>query len=68
VNRVHSINVFHDDRNKRCWRDDNGVESVQREEEEDTKDYYPKYVMANLKEHSKLGNFQNLMFLNSDAL
>ena len=45
---------FHDDRNKRCWRDDDGVESVQSDEEEDTRDYYPKHVMANLEEHGKL--------------
>ena len=44
-------------RNKRCWRDDDdGVESVQSDEEDEcsTREFYPKLVMANLVEHSKL--------------
>ena len=43
-------------RNKRCWRDDDGVESVQSDEEDEcsTREFYPKLVMANLVEHGKL--------------
>ena len=43
-------------RNKRCWRDDDGVESVQSDEEDEcsTREFYPKLVMANLMEHGKL--------------
>ena len=37
-------------RNKRCWRDNGGVESVQSDEKDEcsTREFYPKLVMANL--------------------
>ena len=39
-------------KNKRYWRDDDGLESVQREEDEySTREFYP---MANLVEYCKL--------------
>ena len=44
-------------RNKQCWRDNDGVESIQSDHDEEdecsTREFYPKLVMVDLVEHGK---------------